>query len=62
MPEDREERHVKAFIDGLRRAVETDMPTEDVGRLAAAALGADDADEDKQHEPPPEEAEPKTAN
>lgn len=62
MPEDREERHIKAFIDSLRRAVETDLPDEDVDRLAAAALGDEDAAEEDRHRPSPDAPEPDHSN
>jgi hypothetical protein len=39
MPADREERHIRAWIDGLKRAVASDLPQADLARLAGAALG-----------------------
>jgi len=56
VPDDREERHIKAFIESLRRAVQADLPDEDVGRLAAAALGDRDADQAEGDDRPPGES------
>lgn len=44
MPADREERNIRAWIDSLQRAVASEMSTADLGRLAGAALGDDDAE------------------
>jgi hypothetical protein len=44
MPADREERHIRAWIDGLRRAVAGDMPRADLARFASAAMGDEEAE------------------
>jgi hypothetical protein len=44
MPADREERYIRAWIDSLRRAVTSGISTADLGRLASAALGDDEAE------------------
>jgi hypothetical protein len=44
MPADREERYIRAWTDGLRRAVASDMSQVDLARFASAAMGDDEAE------------------
>ena len=44
MPADREERYIRAWTDGLRRAVASEMSQADLARLAGAAMGDDEAE------------------
>jgi hypothetical protein len=44
MQADREERNIRAWIDSLQRAVASELSNQDLGRLAGAALGDDDAE------------------
>ncbi len=42
MTADREERHIRAWTEGIRRAVASEMSQADLGRLATAAMGDDE--------------------
>ena len=44
MPADREERYIRAWTDGLRRAVASEMSQADLARIAGAALGDDEVE------------------
>ena len=44
MPADREERYIRAWTDGLRRAVASEISQADLARLAGAAMGDDEAE------------------